>query len=326
MPERERRLLDSARDRGRRSSRGSRAGTPARRARCSSRPASRDPGTASRSDRGERRPARARACPGRRRHAPGERRRRGSAGRARTRRAAASTCPTPRARHSTTNSPSSIVSETSSQRRRWRARVACSVTRRSRARVMRDPPALGERQQRDDRDRGGQRDLRAAPAPSAQRRIGVEAHDPVASAVAASGDHRGGRCRERDVVARPRPPRTPPRAPGAAVAAHLERRGDVEGAVQRACRHRAHDGHRAAPAKRRGRQRRASARRAASRASTGTSRVASVAVSAERKPSTRRNSAQHPSGSTAAKYTANADDERQRSAARHEPVDRAPRA
>ena len=81
------------------------------------------------------------------------------------------------------------------------------------------------------------------------------------------------------------------RTAGRTVAAHLERGGDVERAVEHArpsppASAAARDG--GAP----GRQRWASASRRASRTSTGTSRVASVAVSAERNE-TRRNSREH---------------------------------
>ena len=84
-------------------------------------------------------------------------------------------------------------------------------------------------------------------------------------------------------------------------AAHLERRGDVHRAVQRA----ADDRRAAAPRAPRaplgapvGRVRCASARRWASAASTGIMRVASDAVSAERNDS-RRNTRSSSSGSTA---------------------------
>ena len=56
-----------------------------------------------------------------------------------------------------------------------------------------------------------------------------------------STHERDGARREREVVARPRPAAPARRPPGGAVAAHLERRRDVDGAVQRARRDRADD-------------------------------------------------------------------------------------
>ena len=140
----------------------------------------------------------------------------------------------------------------------------------------------------------------------AQRRVGVEA--------AGAGDSRRDRNR-RDGDARRQKPRRVPvgrrrRAPTAGravrVAAELKRRGDVDGAIERA-RHQPRAPSRPGrPGPRRDpRSAAASARRAWSAAASGTSRAIRVAVSAERRASG-RSSRRTRSGSTDAEYTANA--------------------
>ena len=239
-PERERRLLDPARDRRRAPRPGSRAGAPTRRGRCPSRPASRDPGTASR----RRRPAlpdRGRACPSQRRSRGPRTPRRGNAARARWRRAAAST------------------SRIRTRRRARPARPGRSRGRRARSPARTPPDTCTSRP-------GATRTLTAR-FPCG-RRTGASAQITSAVATAApptptgacsdgsdwNGSRSATRCRdgqrhdrgrrggERDVVARPRPSDAPPawRAARRAVAAHLERRRDVERPVEHAGRRRAH--------------------------------------------------------------------------------------
>ena len=121
--ERQRDLLDPARDRRRALRRGFRAPARARRARSSSRAASRGPGTARRRTR-RAAPGRARACRGRRARRDRRSARRGSAAPDRRRRAAASTCRCPRAPRAGRTRPAAISRLTSLQRRALDARVA----------------------------------------------------------------------------------------------------------------------------------------------------------------------------------------------------------
>ena len=298
-PERERRLLHPARDRRRRRGRGSPAGTPARRARslittCVSGSWNSEPATAR-----QLAPARARACPCRRRaprppNVPPWKCGTSPAARAQQRRLAA----TPSGPARTTNSPSLDAQRDVAQRRRPSRPGRCSVTRsssRTAASVTARSPA-GRRTAAARRSRAPRRRAAPRPAPApASRRIGVEAprRRPARAPTVERDQRRRRRPRTRGRGATTGAPARAA-APRAAVAAHLQRRGDVERAIERARRDRPHDRDRAraplaaavgpaAP-----RLRRCAARRAAS---TGTSRVASVAASAERTDA-RRNDAQ----------------------------------
>ena len=274
--------------------RGSRAGTPARRARCPSRPASRGPGTASRR-RGQLARAVVAGVQAGDTHAPGELAavevRHQPAGGAQQRRL-------PRARQARTHHELARARRPASTSRSagaGRIGVAVGHAARSAARSSLDPPAVGERRaaprraarrRRAPTGAGRQRPAtgrpRSRPRPSRSRR--------------SRADDRDRRAGEREVVARPRPRAA--RGPGAPSRSRaLQRRRHVDRAVQRARGARA----RAPAAARagRGRQRCASASRRASRPSTGTIRVASAAVSAER-DDTRRNRRSTSSGSTAA--------------------------
>ena len=199
--------------------------------------------------------------------------------------------PAPESPASRQNSPGRDVEVDVAQRGALGARVAVGDLLEAQQRRSRlDPPAVGERQQRGDEERDAERE-----------RSGAER-------ACTSGRRRSSRCRR----AAPRAPARAQRARSSAnarswrehgarcargarrarrEAAHLERRGDVQRAIERRRRRRAQISARRPRAPRRppsGRVRCASARRCASAASTGIMRVASEAVSAERNDSRRR--------------------------------------
>ena len=130
-----------------------------------------------------------------------------------------------------------------------RARVGVGHAARARARSRLDPPAVGERRERTTASAPASG---SSPAPSGacSARVGVERRHAGDARRDDERDERARRGGERQVVARPRRARRGRRAARGAVAADLERRGDVDRAVQRAGGHRAQHGDCAAPAPR----------------------------------------------------------------------------